>query len=319
MSQSKIWKSLTGEELERVIKKHFGAGKVEYRLLPGGMFNTTYLVNLVSRNRKIVLRAGPVNRELLLPFEHQLMQAEFSFYENCRRVGVPVPRVAACDTGKSLLDRDYMITEYIEAVPLSDESVSDEEKEALYEEAGSFAARINGIPGTVFGRVGDAASGKGFSAWSAFLREEVSQWAGKAAEFQVFPESELEKVQAVFRTYTEILDEIHEPKLVHADLWAGNILVSGTSGRRRLAAVIDGDRAIWGDRDFELASGWLVNPAFLKGYGEISVPDEHALLRKKLYMLLYHVIDSYVWQVEYDNMENSLSEKEKVRQLLAEL
>ena len=67
----------------------------------------------------------------------------------------------------------------------------------------------------------------------------------------IFEEAEYEKIRRIFRETAPYLDEIRIPRLVHTDLWFGNILVSTADGAPRLAAIIDADRALWGDPYFE--------------------------------------------------------------------
>lgn len=91
----------------------------ETALLDGGLFNTTYIVEYSSSHKKAVLRLGPVNRHLLMGFEENLMNAEVYTYSICQTIGIPCSKVLACDTSKKIIDRDFMIVEYIPSVVMS--------------------------------------------------------------------------------------------------------------------------------------------------------------------------------------------------------
>ena len=73
--ESHIYKELTRTEQEKVVAASLSTRIVHSRLLTGGLFNTTYLVETVDCGT-VVLRVGPINTHLLLPFERNLMEAE---------------------------------------------------------------------------------------------------------------------------------------------------------------------------------------------------------------------------------------------------
>ncbi|MNC52015.1 Phosphotransferase enzyme family protein [compost metagenome] len=91
-----------------------------------------------------------------------------------------------------------------------------------------------------------------------------------------------------------------EPRLIHWDLWNGNLFVKDGV----IVSIIDWERALWGDvlleyyfRHFESSQ------AFIQGYGQtFDSPNE--LLRKKLYdfyLDLILVIECYSRQYKDDN------------------
>jgi aminoglycoside phosphotransferase (APT) family kinase protein len=168
--QSKIFKALSLEEIRDIAKRHFEDDpQLEATLLKGGLFNTTYKLTLPSAKRELILRLGPVNREYLMPFEHRLMEAECHVYEKLSERQIPCPVVVAVDFSKAYIDRDYMITEFIDSMPLSDEAVPDAAKGSLYEESGKWTAQLHQITGTSFGRVSDILRGCGCDNWGTYL------------------------------------------------------------------------------------------------------------------------------------------------------
>ena len=100
-------------------------------------------------------------------------------------------------------------------------------------------------------------------------------------------------------------------------MWAWNILISENYNKSyEVTAIIDADRAIFGDIDFEFASPWIINDAFISGYGNINA-NENRQLKLNLYRLLYNVIDSYVWKVEYNDKNEYIANKEITLELLS--
>ena len=84
--QSSLYQELNHAELLSIMASVFPQEKVtDYHLLSGGLFNTTYRV--ITDQRDVVLRMGPVHRELLLPYERDLMTAEALTNQLCRENG----------------------------------------------------------------------------------------------------------------------------------------------------------------------------------------------------------------------------------------
>lgn len=299
-----------------------GPGEMEPpRLLEGGLFNTTYLVSRTNPPGKYVLRIGPVNRHLVLPYERKLMQAE---QEACRLLtlhGIPTSRVVVCDTSRRVIDRDYMLVEYIPSVPILDDSVPEKEKDRLYGQVGRYAAKMHEITGPAFGRLADVADGKGYSTWHDFLQGEVEQLEQACRPYGLFPHGELSRIKEILEEHRALWEEVKKPCFVHMDLWDGNILVQPSPERDefQVAAIIDGDRALYGDPDYDFSSPWISRDAFFRGAGrekpDPAEPGEKAMI----YQMLIAASDAYICQVEYNNPEGSLENQEKVRDFIQKL
>jgi aminoglycoside phosphotransferase (APT) family kinase protein len=88
------------------------------------------------------------------------------------------------------------------------------------------------------------------------------------------------------------------PVLVHFDLWDGNILVESSPAGRRVGALIDAERAFWGDPLAEFVSLALFadieqDLAFLQGYraaGGTAAFDRAARQRLSLYQAYLYLI-----------------------------
>jgi len=309
---SNLYRELTAPELDAVVAAHLGAADYHAAPLKGGMFNTTYLI-APAAGEKAVLRVGPVNRHLLLPFEENLMDAERHVYERCAPLGIPVPRVLACDSTKQLFDRDYMLTAYIESTALADMDAGEKLKRAVHRETGRYARQMHGLTGGQFGRVSDVLRGKGHARWSDCLQAEIAGFIERAASTKIYTAKQLRRMEQIYARHAGLLDEITAPHLVHADLWGGNILVNK---QNTLAAIIDADRAIYGDIEFEFASGWMIDDAFCEGYGGNPAQDEAHVTRRKLYKLLYKLLDSYILLAQYNNWGKSSASKKPALRLM---
>jgi len=312
---SSLYRELSAPELDAVTAAHLNTTDYHAALLKGGLFNTTYLIT-PSAGEKAVLRVGPVNRHLLLPFEENLMEAERHVYERCAPLGIPVPRVLACDTTKQIIDRDYMLTAYIESVALSELGADARTKQAIHREAGRYMRQMHGIEGGRFGRVAEVLRGRGYDRWSDCLQSEIAGFSEKAAQVKIYSIRQLRRIEQIYARHAGLLNEITAPHLVHGDLWGGNILVSKEN---TFAAIIDADRAVYGDTGFEFAGGWMTDDAFCEGYGQPLTQDEAHVTRRRLYALLYKLLDSYVWLAQYNNRRRSRANKIAALRLMNKL
>ena len=114
---------------------------------------------------------------------------------------------------------------------------------------------------------------------------------------------------------------LKEPRLVHADLWPGNILISADTPKPRFAAIIDADRAIWGDPDFEFSSiRWTYSEdSFWEGYGRKLPQSPAARIRRGIYTLLNRLWNTYGYLCEYNQPEKAASEQSGARDQMSEL
>lgn len=53
----------------------------------------------------------------------------------------------------------------------------------------------------------------------------------------------------------------------------------------------------------------MINESFIKGYGVPLNMDFESITRRKIYSLIFNIIDAYVCMAEYNNGENSQMNK----------
>ena len=308
-----LYKELTERELFTVISESLHTEIVDFRLLTGGLFNTTYLVE-TSDFGAVVLRVGPVNRHLLVPFEHELMTAEAKAYELCRAENIPVSEIIALDVSKKIIDRDFMIVRFIPSKPMSEVVLESADKARICRDIGVFTAKMHGIELPAFGRLADVFSGRGFSSWSECVFDQVRSLESVALPAEIFSDIEIETVHRLFKRAKPLLDEVKTPKLVHTDLWMGNILIGTASEKPEFAAIIDADRAMGADPEMEFSSiVWSHSePDFWCGYGKKLSSELPNLIRRCVYTVMNRMINAYVYLCEYGQPENFASEKEKM-------
>lgn len=312
---SSLYRELTPDELDRVLWATLHTKPVFARLLSGGLFNTTYFVQTSSCG-EIVLRIGPVNRHLIMPFEHTLMAHESAVYALCAQHNIPASELLAVDTSKTVIDRDIMAVRYLPSVSILDESIPEADRAHLMHEFGRHVSVLHGITAPRFGHVADVQQGGGFEKWSDFLKSELRDWETVAVPAGLFTPAEHERLRQIYDVYTDLLDEITVPVLVHADLGWNNVLVRTDTPQFTFGALIDADRAMFADPEFEFCQiDWMLTSDFLSGYGlRASNPT-----RRKICRLTRLLCDAYVWEIEYNMHKNMEATRDIIREIMDEL
>lgn len=134
---------------------------------------------------------------------------------------------------------------------------------------------------------------------SGFLFHELDEWERVSVPAALFEETEHIRIRQLFEKAVPYQDEMKEPRLVHTDLWPGNILICTDTPTPQFAAIIDADRALWGDPDFEFSSiRWTYEEeSFWKGYGRELSQSPEARIRRGIYTLLNRLWNTYVFRL----------------------
>lgn len=206
-TESSLFREISLEDIKNITYRHLGTREIsQARLMEGGLFNTTYHLICGSDNRQVILRLGPVNRHLLLGFEEHLMEAETYVYELFSSHKIPCPRVLASDTTRSLLDRDFMLTEYLDSTVMLKAGLSPEEKMDFHRETGRTAALMHSITSRQFGCIYDCMHGRGFDSWYAFLHHYVSDILERSVRHRAFTRQEVDAILSLFIRRKSLFD-----------------------------------------------------------------------------------------------------------------
>lgn len=313
----RLFQEASTEELRRIFRSSLGEERVwTASLLEGGLFNTTYHVVYGVERREAVLRLGPVNRALLMGHEENLMQAEAEVCRLCAAHEIPSYRVLAVDSSKTVVDRDYMIVEYIPSVAMNQIKLTEAERASLYRQIGAYLRRFHQIKGESFGYLSRILRGEGFSTWGDALLFEVEDILGRLERYLGCSGREIRKA---FHRNKALLDMAGPACLLHTDMWEGNVLLDRET--HEILAVIDGDRAVYGDPDFEFSSSWMEDPDLLDGYG-LDLQEKRRPEREKrrvLYRLYYLLLESYVEFEKYESRGRYDREVPQIRSLLRQV
>jgi aminoglycoside phosphotransferase (APT) family kinase protein len=240
---------INNETIEAMVQFNFGETAVAADIteLGGGLFNSAYSFTLhvpSQEAERLVLKVAVAPSTRTLSYEKDIMRMEVALYQKLAGI-VPTPKLRGVDFSRTVIDCDYFFMERMSGSPWNTiaKKISEENKEALKQEYGSYLALIHQIDGEYFGYCKN--SEYEFTTWSAAFQKMVDEILLDASQGGVrFPDAKIKKVLA---PHIHLLDEIKTPKLVHSDLWAGNIFLRKENNIFRIEGLIDHERAFWGD------------------------------------------------------------------------
>ncbi|WP_052088147.1 phosphotransferase family protein [Paenibacillus wynnii] len=286
-SQTKT--KISNQQQDLLVRTAFGdqIGIKESLELTGGYFNAAYKL-LLSDGRSTILKVAPTEEIQTLSYEHNIMVSEVEALRLMKSKGiVPVPEVYAFDNSREVFPCDYFFMEVIDGQPYDEvkSSLTPEERGMIEFELGQYNRMINEIQGSEFGLFnGSVHSSQG--SWKEVFMALMNNLLNDARRLGAPMPISYETLELELAKQFHVLDEVTEPRLVHWDLWDGNVFVR----EGRIVALIDWERALWGDPLMEYYFRYIENSeSFYKGYGgRFDSPNERA--RKKLYDLYIDLI-----------------------------
>ncbi|HWE04730.1 MAG TPA: fructosamine kinase family protein [Tepidisphaeraceae bacterium] len=279
--------------------------------LAGGSINTTIALGLKD-NRKAVLKITP----------HRVVQTHADEEWQLRLIadaGAPAPEVYFSKIGSLDDPFSYILMEYIEGLSLAEAKAicSAEEIDAIQSDLARLLLKLHSRTNTHFQRA-LGRDVKQYESWPQCYREFFDPiWA------------EVEKSGALPIKCRKMVGKIHErlerfiehddcPRLLHWDLWAGNLKVRcDEEGQWRIAAFLD-PHCKYGHAEVELAYMELFStstPVFMKAYQrERKLAPEYHQVRKPVYQLYSMLNDLHLFGQEY--LKPTLAAIERVGHLV---
>ncbi|MFJ3861937.1 phosphotransferase family protein [Streptomyces sp. NPDC090085] len=235
---------LTGLQIRAVTERAFGPGAEvgSATELGGGMYNTTYRIDLAGRAEPVVLRVAPEPARQFHS-ERELMRAEYASVPWLAPIADLMPHVLAADFTQSVIGRDWMIQSFLPGTPAPEllGSYPKETHPAFFRQMGEITASVHAVAGPWFGPVG----GPGHARWSEavvaslhLIAEDVESCGLEAAD--------LRKAADAAQAGAQVLDEVSVPRLLTGDLWTVNTMLAAAPVPT-ICGVLDMDRTWWGD------------------------------------------------------------------------
>ncbi|MER5194339.1 phosphotransferase family protein [Streptomyces sp. NPDC002755] len=254
--------------------------------LGGGTYNTVEELRLTDGGH-YVLKVAPTAPGL--SHESRLLSAEAEFCRGAALAEVTAPRVIA-------LGEQWLLMTVCPGETWNG-SLTPTEQVELRRELGGQVARLHRVSGPGFGYP-SGAFGPLAADWRTAFTTIFDAVLADARRYGARLPRPADEVAAVARAAYDALDEVTVARLVHFDLWPGNILVDRAGAKPRIGGLVDGERMFWGDPLADFVSLALLqdirdDEAFLAGYrgaGGHAVFDASARLRLALYRAYLYLI-----------------------------
>ncbi|MEU0479190.1 phosphotransferase [Streptosporangium sp. NPDC006013] len=291
----KTKRRLSTTETANLIFQALGKWPVSLRELDAGSFAALWRARLEDGG-ELVLKLGPPADVELLTYERDIIRTEALFYELAADTGMPIPRLWQANLDGPL---PYLIMSAIDGVAWSElaEPLAEADTRSLRFELGRHLATLHRIRGTAFGypQLAEMTA----PTWREAFLSMVDGVLADAVRFRAVLPWPVDEIASVVRARAHLLDDVVTPSLVHFDLWPGNVLLEPDRRPPRIAALIDHERAFWGDPVADLVSVDVFGTAeqdadLLDGYREAGghldlTPDTRArlaLYRAYLYLIM---------------------------------
>lgn len=223
--------SISQVAAQSIFSRHFGPScRIStFQELTDGFFNSAYFVELKD-GKRWVLKVAPNPSIKIMHYEKDILRTEVDVLRLVKtKTDLPVPFVAAHDYTHSLLDNDYFIMEFIDGLPLNKlrDSLSENEAQAIDEKTGYYLRQMNGIKGTVFGIYSrpELSSNNWREAFTLMLQSVLEDGQSEGVVLPV----DFNFIESQFFEHLSCLEEVQTPRLVHWDLWDGNIFIDPVS------------------------------------------------------------------------------------------
>jgi len=261
--------------------------RIRVNRTPAGRFNDSFFV--AGDGLDVVVRVAPPDGTGLIFYERNMMAQEPEVHAVVReRTRVPVARILAHDTGRRVLDRDFLVMERLPGRPLSAVPLGAAFPDRVFRRVGEWLAEVHGITAGAYGYLGAHRPMPPAATWVEAFRSMWSRLLDDIEACSGYRAPEARRMRDRLDRHLSLFDRPVPASLLHMDVWHQNILVDE---RGEATGLLDWDRALWGDPEIEFAvldyCGVSV-PAFWEGYGRPRDTSPEARLRN-LFYLLYEV------------------------------
>ncbi|MFE5614191.1 phosphotransferase family protein [Streptomyces sp. NPDC056524] len=283
-SANAFQQGLTERQILAVARRAFGPGTEVCCAteLGGGMYNTTYRIDLAGREEPVVLRVAPEPGRQFHS-EQELMRAEYASVPWLAPIADLMQRVLAADFTQAVIGQDWMIQPSFPAPPRRNCSAPTRRRHtgAFFRQMGEITASVHAVTGPWFGPL----TGPGHARWSEavvtslrLIAEDVESCGLDAAD--------LRKAADAAQSGAQVLDEVTVPRLLTGDLWTVNTMLSAAPVPT-ICGVLDMDRTWWGDPEADWTMRMArakqdARTAFFDSYGR-PVETEASRWRRHVY------------------------------------
>lgn len=284
------------------------------REMEGGFCNVVYLIEFKD-GEEYVLKIAPSDEIEMMTYEEGLLETEVSVLRLMEeKTTIPAPRVVYADDTCTICNAPYFLMTKVEGDSYVDvrKDFTEEEHLQIKRQLGQMNKEMNEIVGNQFGIYSIP------STFSNSCNEFMLKLFRMMLDDGIKAGSDLKYI--TYENLWQLIEEksisffeVKEPRLIHWDLWDGNIFVKD----KQISGIIDFERALWGDIMMEHEFSCFDNPSigFEESYGKSEYTHSELIRRSlyRLYRMLAMIIEcdyrkysdnsQYNWVIERFNEE----------------
>lgn len=313
--ESKTKTILTGEMVEKIIRKAFGETQVQHvHIFTEGWFNAVYAVDFTDSSRSpraVVIKTSVEDGKYVLSYERDIMKAELAVYDAIRGTIIPAPRILARDFDRDIVGCDYFIMEKLPGDNWGhlEKEITPENHERLVAELARYTAALHQIHGGWFGYLREDPAYH-YPTWreafEGMVRLQIRDGERDGVDM---PYAE---ILSAFAPYWGLLEDVKEPCLIDFDMWKKNIMLRKEGAGYVIDGILDYERAFYGDPCAEfVASNTIVGDVsqsalFIENYSAISGRPFVFTARERVRLIMYDIYLSLLMGVEvyrYDEQD----------------
>lgn len=301
--------NLSRETIEMIVRENFGKDIVVEHIteLTEGWFNALYVLSFAGQGvlgyKELVLKTGVQSSKYVLSYERDIMRAEIYVYSLLEGTIVPIPKIITQDFSKSLVDCDYCFMEKLQGTNwmILDEKITPDNKEKLIAELARYTAALHNVKGDFFGYIKEDKQFQ-FPDWSSAFKGMMNTMIQDGRDQRL--DLPYEAIMSAFEPLWVILNEITEPSLVNFDMWSKNIMLAEKDGEYYIDAIIDHERAFFGDPYAEFISSATIcgdvlkSSIFMENYSLISGKPFTFTRNDRVRLYMYNIYLTLLMGVE---------------------
>lgn len=263
--------------------------------LKDGEFNVAFKVK--TGDNDYVVKIAPNADADVLTYEKDLMATELAVYDLiAKNTDVRIPKIFY--KSRELTGSPWYVMEFLAAKPLFKMKLTKAQTRSIMFELGESVAKINAVKNDAFGYIQNGLKKTWKDAYMSMVSAVLSD--AKRLNLRV---PKMKKILALIEKNADVLEEVATPRLIHFDLWKGNIFVNE---KMLLEGIIDTERAMWGDIygefiNLDFLGDFKKNTAFIEGYNSVadekivfteSTEKRMSLMRLYLSLIIFTEADS---------------------------
>lgn len=233
--------------------------------LHDGWFNAAYALRLED-GRRVVVKIAPLPGSEVMTYERDLMATEVATMRLVTtNPAIPLPVVLGDDASGELCESSYFVMDFVEGRTLAQVAagLDPDALAAIRRRTGEIVREINTFTGPWFGCPGHP--GLQAPTWREAFGRLVGSVLDDGIRKGVDYGTPVDEIRELLARHAPALDEVTVPRLVHWDVWDPNVFVHDG----RVVALIDFERALWGDPLMEAQFRQFREPVTdaMRGYG----------------------------------------------------